>query len=60
MLDGDRCRWLAADFDGPAAMLDALAYLKAARAAEAPAALEVSARASGRTRGCSSPPRSRR
>jgi len=29
MLDGDRCRWLAADFDGPAAMLDALAYLKA-------------------------------
>ena len=23
MLDGDRCCWLAADFDGPAAMLDA-------------------------------------
>jgi superfamily II DNA or RNA helicase len=42
MLDGDRCRWLAADFDGPAAILDALAYLKAARAADAPAALEVS------------------
>lgn len=42
MLDGDRCRWLAADFDGPAAMLDALAYLKAARAVGAPAALEVS------------------
>ena len=42
MLDGDRCRWLAADFDGPAAMLDALAYLKAARAVDAPAALEVS------------------
>src|SRR5829696_4628944 len=42
MLDGDRCWWLAADFDGPAAMLDALAYLKAARAAGAPAALEVS------------------
>jgi len=42
MLDGDRCRWLAADFDGPAAMLDALAYLKAARAVAAPAALEVS------------------
>lgn len=29
LLDGDRCWWLAADFDGPAAMLDALAYLKA-------------------------------
>ena len=42
MLDGDRCQWLAADFDGPAAMLDALAYLKAARAVGAPAALEVS------------------
>ena len=42
LLDGDRCGWLAADFDGPAAMLDALAYLKAARAAGAPAALEVS------------------
>ena len=42
VLDGDRCWWLAADFDGPAAMLDALAYLKAARAAGAPAALEVS------------------
>lgn len=42
MLDGDRCRWLAADFDGSAAMLDALAYLKAARAVGAPAALEVS------------------
>jgi len=42
MLDGDRCAWLATDFDGPAAMLDALAYLNAARAASAPAALEVS------------------
>src|SRR5829696_1547602 len=42
LLDGDRCQWLAADFDGPAAMLDALTYLKAARAAGAPAALEVS------------------
>jgi superfamily II DNA or RNA helicase len=42
MLDGDRCRWLSADFDGPAAMLDALAYLKAARAVGAPAALEIS------------------
>jgi len=33
MLDGDRCRWLAADFDGATALLDALAYLKAVRAA---------------------------
>lgn len=42
LLDGDLCWWLAADFDGPMAMLDALAYLKAARAWSAPAALEVS------------------
>ncbi len=42
LMDGSRCCWLAADFDGPAAMLDALAYLKAARAVDAPAALEVS------------------
>jgi len=42
MLRGDQTCWLAADFDGPAAMLDALAYLKAARAVGAPAALEVS------------------
>ena len=42
LLDGDRCWWLAADFDGPAAMLDALVYLKAARALQVPAALEVS------------------
>ena len=47
LLDGDRCLWLAADFDGPAAMLDALAYLKAARAAGAPAALEVSRSGTG-------------
>jgi hypothetical protein len=42
LLDGDTCTWLAADFDGAAAMLDALAYVKAARAAGVPAALEVS------------------
>lgn len=42
LLDGDRCCWLAADFDGPTAMLDALAHLKGARAADASAALEVS------------------
>jgi hypothetical protein len=53
LLDGDRCWWLAADFDGPAAMLDALAYLKAARAAAAPAALEVSRSGTG-AHACSS------
>ncbi len=42
MLPGDQTCWLAADFDGPAALLDALAYLKAARAVGAPASLEVS------------------
>ncbi|MFT4286086.1 TOTE conflict system archaeo-eukaryotic primase domain-containing protein [Nocardioides sp.] len=42
MLSGDQTCWLAADFDGQAAILDALAYLKAARAVGAPAALEVS------------------
>jgi len=42
LLIGDVCHWLVADFDGPSAMLDALAYLKAARAVGAPAALEVS------------------
>jgi superfamily II DNA or RNA helicase len=42
LLVGDVCHWLAADFDGPSGMLDALAYLKAARAVGAPAALEVS------------------
>ena len=42
LLDGDLCSWLAADFDGQAAMLGALAYLKAARTWSVPAALEVS------------------
>src|SRR3954447_7198581 len=42
LLDGDHCHWLPADFDGSTAVLDALAYLKAARAAGASAALEVS------------------
>jgi superfamily II DNA or RNA helicase len=47
LMDGDRCCWLAADFDGPAAILDALAYLKAARAVGAPVALEVSRSGTG-------------
>ena len=42
LLDGDRCWWLAADFDGADAMIDALMYLKAARAIGVPVALEVS------------------
>ncbi len=47
LLDGDRCSWLAADFDGPVAMLDALSYVKAARAVAAPTALEVSRSGAG-------------
>ena len=39
LLDGDRCCWLAADFEGPAALLDAINYIKAARALQVPAAL---------------------
>ena len=31
LLYGDKCWWLAADFDGPEAMLDALMYVKAGR-----------------------------
>ncbi|MQY20540.1 TOTE conflict system archaeo-eukaryotic primase domain-containing protein [Nocardia macrotermitis] len=42
LTDEDSCWWVAADFDKSAAMLDALAYLKAARAKDIPAALEVS------------------
>ena len=29
LLDGDKCWWLAADFDGPEALFDALMYIKA-------------------------------
>ena len=47
LLDGDRCWWLAADFDGSAAMLDALNYVKAARALGMPAGLEVSRSGTG-------------
>jgi superfamily II DNA or RNA helicase len=42
LLDGDQCWWLAADFDGPEAMLDTLMYVKAGRALQVPVALEVS------------------
>ncbi|MFZ2172958.1 MAG: DEAD/DEAH box helicase family protein [Rhodococcus sp. (in: high G+C Gram-positive bacteria)] len=40
--DDDTCWWVSADFDKDTALLDALAYLKAARANTLPAALEVS------------------
>ncbi|GAA4366672.1 DEAD/DEAH box helicase family protein [Paeniglutamicibacter cryotolerans] len=38
----DGCHFIAADFDGPPALLDALAYTKAARHLGIPAALEIS------------------
>jgi hypothetical protein len=41
-LRDNTCRFVVADFDGPAAMLDGLAYCKAARANGVPAALELS------------------
>jgi superfamily II DNA or RNA helicase len=47
LLDGDRCWWLAADFDGPEAMFDALMYVKAGRALHVPVALEVSRSGTG-------------
>ena len=42
LLRDNSCRFLAADFDGAAAMLDALAYAKAARVSGVPAAVELS------------------
>jgi len=42
LLPGNTCHFVVADFDGPTAMLDALAYVKAARAGAVPAALEIS------------------
>ena len=42
LLTSNMCHFLAADFDGTTAMLDALAYGKAARAAGVPAAIEIS------------------
>jgi len=42
LLDGDRCWWLAADFDGPDALTEALMYVKAGRSFGVPVALEVS------------------
>lgn len=39
LADEDTCWWVAADFDKDTAMLDTLAYLKAGRAVDIPAAL---------------------
>jgi hypothetical protein len=36
LVDGDKCWWLAADFDGREAMFDALMYVKAGRGAPGP------------------------
>ncbi len=47
LMNGDTCRLLACDFDGPMALLDALAYTKAARSFDVPTALEVSRSGSG-------------
>ena len=41
LMPGNTCHFVVADFDGPTAMLDALAYVKAARASAVPAALEA-------------------
>ena len=42
LLDGDKCCWLAADFDGQDALTEALMYVKAGRAFGVPVTLEVS------------------
>jgi hypothetical protein len=47
LMPGDVCRLVVADFDGQAALLAALAYLKAARAVDVPASLEVSRSGTG-------------
>jgi hypothetical protein len=47
LMPDDRCQLLACDFDGSGALLDALAYTKAARAADIPTALEVSRSGTG-------------
>ncbi|MHB1009317.1 MAG: TOTE conflict system archaeo-eukaryotic primase domain-containing protein [Propionibacteriaceae bacterium] len=42
LLTTNACHFLAADFDGAVAMMDALAYAKAARSRRIPAAVEIS------------------
>jgi hypothetical protein len=60
LLDGDRCWWLAADFDGQDALTKALMYVKAGRAFGVPVALEVSRSGVGVHAWVSSPRRCRR
>jgi len=59
LLDGDKCWWLAADFDGPEAIFDALMYVKAGWPLQVPVALEVSRSDVGAHACCSSPLRVR-
>ena len=47
LLDGDRCWWLAADFDKEEALFEALMYVKAGRALQVPVAFEVSRSGAG-------------
>ena len=47
LMPSDVSRLVVADFDGQAALLDALAYLKAARSVDMPASLEVSPSGTG-------------
>jgi hypothetical protein len=56
LLDGDRCWWLAADFDGPDAVFDALMYVKASRNVQIRSQWRCPGRGPGRIRGSSSPP----
>ena len=60
LLDGDRCWWLAADFDGQDALTEALMYVKAGRAFGVPVALEVSRSGVGMHAWTFSPRRCRR
>jgi hypothetical protein len=55
LLDGDLCSWLAADFDGQAALLDGLAYLKPPGLGRSRQRWKCHSRGSAHTRGSSSP-----
>ncbi len=59
LTSNDGCYFVAADFDGAAALLDALAYTKAARHFQVPAALEISQSGRGAHVWISSPRRCR-
>jgi hypothetical protein len=47
LMADDACQLVACDFDGSGALLDALSFTKAARAADIPTALEISRSGSG-------------